>query len=98
MRIGLHDEGLVLLTPEIPGEPSEALRQERGGNGLKRISGFAHSAESRSVEAVSVVPPAAISFLSQEKRYGRKECLDAVGASCGYVLDRHRVFSRYEHT
>ena len=26
MRIGLHDEGLVLLTPEIPGEPSEAVR------------------------------------------------------------------------
>ncbi len=35
MRIGLHDEGLVLLTPEIPGEPSEAVRQERGGNGLR---------------------------------------------------------------
>ena len=46
MRIGLHDEGLVLLTPEIPGEPSEAIRQERGGNGFKRISGFAHSGDS----------------------------------------------------
>ena len=46
MRIGLHDEGLVLLTPEIPGEPSEAVRRERGGNGLKRISGFAHSGDS----------------------------------------------------
>ena len=64
----------------------------------QRISGFAHSAEARSVEAVSDVPPAAISFLSQEKRYGRKECLGAVGASCGCVLDGHRVFSRYEHT
>ena len=40
------DEGLVLLTPEIPGEPSEAVRQERGGNGLKRIRGFAHSGDS----------------------------------------------------
>ena len=46
MRIGLHDEGLVLLTPEIPGEPSEAVRQERGGNGLKMIRGFAHSGDS----------------------------------------------------
>ena len=46
MRIGLHDEGLVLLTPEIPGEPSEAVRRERGGNGFKRISGFAHSGDS----------------------------------------------------
>ena len=46
MRIGLHDEGLVLLTPEIPGEPSEAVRQERGGTGLKRIRGFAHSGDS----------------------------------------------------
>ena len=46
MRIGLHDEGLVLLTPEIPGEPSEAVRQERGGNGFKRIRGFAHSGDS----------------------------------------------------
>ena len=35
MRIGLHDEGLVLLTPEIPGEPSEAVRRERGGNGRR---------------------------------------------------------------
>ena len=31
MRIGLHDEGLVLLTPEIPGEPSEAVRRASGG-------------------------------------------------------------------
>ena len=46
MRIGLHDEGLVLLTPEIPGKPSEAVRRERGGNGFKRISGFAHSGDS----------------------------------------------------
>ena len=46
MRIGLHDEGLVLLTPEIPGEPSEAVRRERGGNGFKRIRGFAHSGDS----------------------------------------------------
>ena len=45
MRIGLHDEGLVLLTPEIPGKPSEAVRRERGGNGFKRISGFAHSGD-----------------------------------------------------
>ena len=33
----------------------------------------------------SGVSPTAISFLSQEKRYGRKECLDAFGACCGYV-------------
>ena len=39
-------------------------------------------AAARSVVVVSDAPPAAISFLSQEKRYGRKECLDAFGASC----------------
>ena len=28
------------------------------------------------------LPPAAPSFLSQEKRWGRKDCLDAFGAFC----------------
>ena len=46
MRMELHDKGLVLSAPEIPGEPSEAARRERGGNGFKRIRGFAHSGDS----------------------------------------------------
>lgn len=58
MRIGLHDEGLVLLTPEIPGEPSEAVRRERGGNGF-RGKEASRTAETRSVEAVFDEPPAA---------------------------------------
>ena len=36
MRMELRDRGLVLSTPEIPGEPSEAVQRERGGNGLRR--------------------------------------------------------------
>ena len=36
MRMELRDRGLVLSTPEIPGEPSEAVRRERGENGLRR--------------------------------------------------------------
>ena len=35
MRMELHDKGLVLSAPEIPGEPSEAARRERGGNRLR---------------------------------------------------------------
>ena len=129
MRIGLHDEGLVLLTPEIPGEPSEAVRQERGGNGFKRISGFAHSGDSfrrgqtqtanqqsvcglerrkrtqrirglahgagtRSVEAVSDVPPAAPSFPSCRKRWGRKGALGYVWCFLPLNSGRNLCFRR----
>ena len=38
----------------------------------QRIRGFARNAGARSVEAVSDALSAAISFLSQEKRYGKK--------------------------
>ena len=31
MRMELHDKGLVLSAPEIPGEPSEAARRASGG-------------------------------------------------------------------
>ena len=31
MRMELHDKGLVLSAPEIPGEPSEAVRRASGG-------------------------------------------------------------------
>ena len=46
MRMELHDKGLVLSAPEIPGEPSEAFAVWKGGNGLKRIRGFANSGDS----------------------------------------------------
>ncbi|MEF2711331.1 MAG: hypothetical protein U0N04_06775, partial [Oscillospiraceae bacterium] len=39
-------------------------------------------AAARSAVVISEAPPAALSFLSQEKRWGRKECLDAFGAFC----------------
>ena len=39
-------------------------------------------AAARSAVVISDAPPTAISFLSQEKRYGRKERLDAFGACC----------------
>ena len=44
------------------------------------------------------MPPAAQSFLSQEKRLGRKECLDAFGVCCGCGSGEHQVFRCYEHT
>ena len=44
------------------------------------------------------MPPAAQSFLSQEKRLGRKECLDAFGAFCGCGSGGNLIFSRCEHT
>ena len=44
------------------------------------------------------MPPAALSFLSQEKRQGRKECWDAFGACCGYNSGENPIFSRYKHT
>ena len=31
MRMELHDKGLVLSAPEIPGEPSEAVWRASGG-------------------------------------------------------------------
>jgi len=31
MRMELHDKGLVLSAPQIPGEPSEAVRRASGG-------------------------------------------------------------------
>ena len=49
MRMELHDKGLVLSAPEIPGEPSEAVRRASGGpffsvlpekNGKKRGAGY----------------------------------------------------------
>ena len=46
----------------------------------------------------SAVSPTALSFLSQEKRQGRKECLDAVGACCGCSSGEPLIFSCYEHT
>ena len=74
MRIGLHDEGLVLLTPEIPGKPSEAVRRERGENGF-RGKEASRTAETRSVEAVSDEPPTAHSLPPCRKRMGRKGAL-----------------------
>ena len=44
------------------------------------------------------MPPAALSFLSQEKRQGRKECWDAFGACCGYNSGEDLNFSPCEHT
>ena len=41
--------------------------------------------------------PTAPSFLLQEKRWGRKECLVTVGASCGCNSGKYRFHSRYEH-
>ena len=48
MRMELHDKGLVLSAPEIPGEPSEAVRRASGGSRygtrrLLRYNGFANN-------------------------------------------------------
>ena len=84
MRIGLHDEGLVLLTPEIPGEPSEAVRQERGGNGLKRIRGFAHSGDSFRRSRFRRASGGPIFSVLPEKMGGEKGRWGTFGAYCGY--------------
>ena len=53
----------------------------KGRNGL-RGKEAPRTAGTRSAEPVSDAPPAAISFLSQEKRDGRKECVGTRGAFC----------------
>lgn len=89
MRIGLHDEGLVLLKPEIPGKPSEAVRRERGGNGFKRISGFAHSGDSFRRSRFRRASGGPIFSVLPEKMGGRKGAL-------GYVWCVLRVRFRQE--
>ena len=42
--------------------------------------------------------PTALSFLLQEKRQRRKECLDAFGASCACSLGKHLFYSLCEYT
>ena len=98
MRIGLHDEGLVLLTPEIPGEPSEAVRQERGGNGLKRISGFAHSGDSFRRSRFRRASGGPIFSVLPEKMGGEKGRWGTFGAYCGCGSGRNLIFSCCEHT
>lgn len=44
------------------------------------------------------MPPTALSFLSREKRQGRKACWDAFGACCGYNSGEDLNFSPCEHT
>ncbi len=98
MRIGLHDEGLVLLTPEIPGEPSEAVRQERGGNGLKRIRGFAHSGDSFRRSRFRRASGGPIFSVLPEKMGGEKGRWGTFGAYCGCGSGRNLIFSCCEHT
>ena len=93
MRIGLHDEGLVLLTPEIPGEPSEAIWQERGGNGFKRIRGFAHSGD---LFRRGRFRPHL--FRLAGKDGGEKGRWGTFGAYCGCGSGRNLIFSCCEHT
>ena len=98
MRIGLHDEGLVLLTPEIPGEPSEAVRRERGGNGFKRISGFAHSGDSFRRSRFRRASGGPIFSVLPEKMGGEKGRWGTFGAYCGCGSGRNLIFSCCEHT
>ena len=98
MRIGLHDEGLVLLTPEIPGEPSEAVRRERGGNGLKRIRGFAHSGDSFRRSRFRRASGGPIFSVLPEKMGGEKGRWGTFGAYCGCGSGRNLIFSCCEHT
>ena len=98
MRIGLHDEGLVLLTPEIPGEPSESVRQERGGNGLKRIRGFAHSGDSFRRSRFRRASGGPIFSVLPEKMGEKRGAGVRFGACCGCGSGKHLFYSRYEHT
>ena len=98
MRIGLHDEGLVLLTPEIPGEPSEAVRRERGGNGFKRIRGFAHSGDSFRRSRFRRASGGPIFSVLPEKMGGEKGRWGTFGAYCGCGSGRNLIFSCCEHT
>ena len=98
MRIGLHDEGLVLLTPEIPGKPSEAVRRERGGNGFKRISGFAHSGDSFRRSRFRRASGGPIFSVLPEKMGGEKGRWGTFGAYCGCGSGRNLIFSCCEHT
>ena len=98
MRIGLHDEGLVLLTPEIPGEPSEAVRRERGGNGLKRIRGFAHSGDSFRRSRFRRASGGPIFSVLPEKMGGEKGRWGTFGAYCGCGSGRNLIFSCCAHT
>ena len=98
MRIGLHDEGLVLLTPEIPGEPSEAARRERGGNGFKRIRGFAHSGDSFRRSRFRRASGGPIFSVLPEKMGGEKGRWGTFGAYCGCGSGRNLIFSCCEHT
>ena len=98
MRIGLHDEGLVLLTPEIPGEPSEAVRRERGGNGFKRIRGFAHSGDSFRRSRFRRASGGPIFSVLPEKMGGEKGRWGTFGAYCGCGSGGNLIFSCCEHT
>ena len=98
MRIGLHDEGLVLLTPEIPGEPSEAVRRERGGNGFKRISGFAHSGDSFRRSRFRRASGGPIFSALPEKMGEKRGAGLRFGAFCGYSSGKYLIFGCYEHT
>ena len=98
MRIGLHDEGLVLLTPEIPGEPSEAVRRERGGNGFKRIRGFAHSGDSFRRSRFRRTSGSPIFSVLPEKMGEKRGAGLRFGAFCGYSSGKYLIFGCYEHT
>ena len=88
-----------MLTPEIPGEPSEAVRQERGGNGLKRIRGFAHSVDSfRRSRFRRASGGPIFSVLPEKMGGGEKGRWGTFGAYCGCGSGRNLIFSCCEHT
>ena len=73
-------ERLYQICIEKP-KPQIQFAVWKGRNGL-RGKEAPRTAGTRSVEAGSDAPPTAQSFLSQEKRLGRKECLGTRGAFC----------------
>ena len=81
----------------FPGESSEAIRRERGRNGL-RGKEAPRTAGTRSVEAGSDAPPAAPSFPSCRKRRGRKGALGRVLVHPASVFRREPIFYASFHS
>ena len=98
MHLPRRDNNAVRPMGKHSRQPQRSGSAGKRRKRAQRIRGFAFSAGTRSVEAASDAPPAALSFPPCRKRQGRKGALGTFSASCGCNSGRNQVFRYYEHT